>query len=147
MPRYTVEIDSNGTFWYKEGTNILHREDGPAVEHAEGTKEWWVNGKWHREDGPAVEHAEGTKEWWVDGKVHRLDGPAIEYANGYKCWYLNGKPHREDGPAVEHAEGTKEWWVDGERMTETEFLKRTQKTCQGKIVEIDGIKYRLTAVE
>ena len=29
---------------------------------------WLLNGKLHREDGPAIEYANGTKEWYVDGK-------------------------------------------------------------------------------
>jgi len=39
----------------------LHREDGPAIEWADGSKEWWINEKLHREDGPAIEWADGTK--------------------------------------------------------------------------------------
>jgi hypothetical protein len=27
-----------------------------------------MNGKWHREDGPAIEFADGTKYWYLDGK-------------------------------------------------------------------------------
>ena len=36
-----------------------------------------------------AEYANGSKEWYLDGKYHRVDGPAIEYANGSKHWYLN----------------------------------------------------------
>src|SRR3990170_2294797 len=56
------------TFYRKK----LHRPDGPAVENAGGSKEWWVDGKRHRVDGSAVEYADGSKEWWVDGQHHRL---------------------------------------------------------------------------
>ena len=28
---------------------------------------WYKKGKWHREDGPAVELANGYKEWWLNG--------------------------------------------------------------------------------
>ena len=38
------------------------------IKHADGTKEWYLNGKLHREDGPAIERADGTKEWWLNGK-------------------------------------------------------------------------------
>jgi len=62
---------------------------------------FFKNGKLHREDGPAIEFANGNKYWWIDGKRHREDGPAIEYNNGNKEWWINGKLHREDGPAVE----------------------------------------------
>ena len=69
----------------------LHREDGPAIESADGAKQWWLNGELHREDGPADESADGTKEWRVNGLRHREDGPAVEYANGHKEWWVNGQ--------------------------------------------------------
>jgi len=28
-----------------------------------------VNGKYHREDGPAFEYFDGTKDWWVNDKL------------------------------------------------------------------------------
>jgi hypothetical protein len=70
-----------------------------------GTKFWYLNGKRHREDGPAIETANGGKEWCLNDKRHREDGPAVEYANGGKLWYLNGELHREDGPAIEYVDG------------------------------------------
>jgi hypothetical protein len=60
-----------------------------------GTKMWWLHGKRHREDGPAVERANGHKEWWLHGKQHREDGHAIEYADGNKKWYLNNEPYAD----------------------------------------------------
>jgi antitoxin component YwqK of YwqJK toxin-antitoxin module len=56
-----------------------------------GNKYWYLNGLLHREDGPAVELANGTKQWYLNGQLHRTDGPAIEFKNGEKRWYLNGK--------------------------------------------------------
>ena len=32
-----------------------------------GVKEWRINGKLHREDGPAIEFANGNKEWYYKG--------------------------------------------------------------------------------
>jgi len=78
-----------------------------------GNKIWMLNGKRHKEDGPAVENANGCKLWYLHGEVHREDGPAVEYANGDKAWYLNGVWHREDGPAIERANGFKSWWLHG----------------------------------
>ena len=52
-------------FYYKDpGKTILHRLDGPAIEWANGAKEWFVNGELHRLDGPAVEYADDGKTWW-----------------------------------------------------------------------------------
>ena len=78
----------NYTIWYKEGTDILHREDGPAIEYANGDKSWYKEGKLHRLDGPACEYANGNKFWYKEGKRHRLDGPAIKWADGYTKWYV-----------------------------------------------------------
>ncbi|MDV7396463.1 hypothetical protein RZS08_34025, partial [Arthrospira platensis SPKY1] len=50
---------------------------------------WWVNGKLHREDGPAIEYADGGKVWYKNNKLHRHDGPAVEYASGNKQWFVN----------------------------------------------------------
>jgi hypothetical protein len=54
----------------------------------DGTKEWFLNGKYHREDGPAFERPNGEKFWYLHGNLHREDGPAIEYPDGEKCWFL-----------------------------------------------------------
>lgn len=88
-------IDSVGTKnWYDENGD-LHREDGPAKEHINGTKSWWIHGKRHREDGPAHESANGSKFWYQNGKLHRLDGPAIERLDDMdkesRSWYFEGR--------------------------------------------------------
>ena len=88
-------------------------------------------------------------EWLLNGKLHREDGPAVEGADGSKSWLLNGKLHREDGPAVECVDGTKSWWLNGIEYTEIEWKKEIKKlnlkknSCDGRIVEIDGKKYKL----
>lgn len=43
----------------------------------------------HREDGPAIEEADGDKFWYQNRLLHRLDGPAIEYVDGSKMWYYH----------------------------------------------------------
>ena len=42
----------------------------------EGTKRYYVNEVLHRDDGPAVEWYNGSKEWYKNAKLHREDGPA-----------------------------------------------------------------------
>ena len=66
MTTYQVTVDEYGTFWS-------------------------LNDKFHREDGPAIEFANGNKLWYQNGHIHREDGPAIEWASGNKIWYLNGQ--------------------------------------------------------
>ena len=87
----------------------------------------------------------GTKYWYKNDQLHREGGPAIEYTGGANFWYRNGQCHREDGPAIEWPNGFKTWYIDGECLTEEEFAKRTQ-SCEGKVVEIDGKKYKLMGV-
>jgi len=135
-PECTTDEKGNKKWYNKEGQ--LHREDGPAIEFADGTKFWFINNKYHREDGPAVERAYGTKEWWLNGVNYteeqwqkewwlngvnyteeqwqkELDKPKCttdEYGN--KFWKnKEGGLHREDGPAIEWASGNKEWYLNG----------------------------------
>ena len=61
-------------FYYKDGTTSSKYDSSKEV---------------HRTDGPAVEYADGTKAWYIDGKQHRIDGPAAEYSDGDKSWYID----------------------------------------------------------
>jgi len=98
---------------YQSSLLFLHRDGGPALIDADGTKEWWVDGKRHRLDGPAIESADGSKVWYKDGKLHRIDGPALEFKYGTNQWYVNGELHRHDGPAVEGVDGSNAWYLNG----------------------------------
>jgi hypothetical protein len=93
---------------------------------------------------------QGTTRWFSDDNLHRENGPAIEYANGDKEYYLNGERHRENGPAVEWTNGDKVYYLNGIKLTETKFNQKTKKTkkssCEGKMVEIDGVKYKLVSI-
>jgi hypothetical protein len=104
--KYDVLITNRGNkFYYKKGTGILHREDGPAIEHPDGSKEWWINGAIHREDGPAAEFSDGSKEWYINGKLHRIDGPAVVYPDGHRRFLApNNKKHTQ-------------WWIIGKRLS------------------------------
>lgn len=134
------DIVESGTYkiYYKKGSNIFHRLDGPAIK-THSRKEWWVYGIRHREDGPALVHMDsvcwynkglkhrvdgptvefdnGHIEWWLNDAVHRDNGPAIEYPNGCKLWYSKGALHRLDGPAIEYKNKPNQWWVGGIRFS------------------------------
>mgnify|MGYP003332584576 FL=1 len=107
----------------------------------DGHKEWYINGKLHREDGPAVEYANGDKRWYINDQLHRKDGPAIEYASGYKCWYINDQLHRKDGPAIEDAHGNNAWYLNGKLVTEQDVLNLSQT------LEIEGVKYSVAQIK
>ena len=86
------ELDINNFDW---GKAIFHREnDLPAIEHSDGSKFWYKEGKSHREnDLPATEWSDGTKSWWKEGKRHRDNGkPAIIRTGAKKEEYwVNGR--------------------------------------------------------
>jgi hypothetical protein len=139
-------------FKYTNGDTIhylngeFHREDGPAIDFAEGDKEWWLYGEcldfkswmfkvgekkmkkvkisklpngilYKYPDGKEIfKYIHGDTIYYLNGKIHREDGPAIERVNGDKEWYLNDKLHRENGPAVEFANGEKWWFLNGEGL-------------------------------
>ena len=45
MIKYTVEVYEQGDrYWYLN--DDLHREDGPAIEHTNGYRAWYLN--WHQ---------------------------------------------------------------------------------------------------
>ena len=88
----------------------------------------------------------GDKSWYLNDKLHCEHGPAIEWGDGSKSWWLDDKRHREDGPAIEMGDGYRSWYLNGELLTEAEFNKRMNKSCSGKVVEIEGVKYKLVEV-
>jgi len=59
------------------------------IINEKGTKCYYLNDLLHREDGPAVEWADGYKAWFINGEHHREDGPAIEWENGKREYFLN----------------------------------------------------------
>src|SRR5688572_6577352 len=68
--RHPERGNTDGKWWtLKDDANgVLHREDGPAIEMADGTREWWVKGLRHRADGPAYIWADGSEEYWMAGE-------------------------------------------------------------------------------
>ena len=95
--KYRIVVDEDGTRRYHNSAGDLHREEGPAVEYADGVTAWYQNNLLHRTDGPAVEWKNGGEEWWQNGQLHRVDGPAVEYANGQTWWFLHGQLCLEGG--------------------------------------------------
>lgn len=66
------DVNNRGSIRYRHPlTNLLHREDGPAVEYLTGVTEWWLNGSLHRLDGPAIVDNRGNPVCWaILGKVY-----------------------------------------------------------------------------
>jgi hypothetical protein len=45
MKNYTKKEIENGSVYYFNSENELHRIDGPAVEYLNGIRTWYLNGK------------------------------------------------------------------------------------------------------
>ena len=67
--------------------------------------------------------------------------------NGDKDWYVDDNLHRIDGPAIEDADGSKHWYLDGNKLTQAQWIEavKPKPSCVGKLVEVDGVKYKLVA--
>ena len=47
--KITKKVDEYGNICYYNEQGQLYREDGPAVEYADGTKVWYLNGEEYSE--------------------------------------------------------------------------------------------------
>jgi len=53
----------------------MREKKSSCLTYINGTKNWWMNtwclnGSLHREDGPAVEFADGNKAWYLNDKKY-----------------------------------------------------------------------------
>lgn len=86
-----VVIEINGTKFYYDDADIIHRTNGPAIILLNGTHLWFDKGKTHRVDGPATFNPCGIYGWRILDKSHRVNGPAWDYPNGKKLWCNMGE--------------------------------------------------------
>jgi antitoxin component YwqK of YwqJK toxin-antitoxin module len=123
---------------------------------------FYLNGERHNSSGPAFLrwYANGQLEheaYWLNGNRHNAAGPAFRrwWDNGqlyYESYLLNGTYHNAAGPAFRRwlANGQlacEEYWLDDERLPKAEWEARVKPApCDGKVVEIEGRKYKLVAV-
>jgi len=100
-----------------------------------------------------------NEEYFLNGELHRENGIAFKswYSNGNKCneqYFLNGELHREHGIAVKswYDNGNicvKQYFLNGEILTKEQFENRNNScsvSVSGKIVEIDGKRYKLKEI-
>jgi hypothetical protein len=62
---FVIYNDENNKIYFKDG--LYHCEEGPAFITREYEK-WYINNRLHRLGGAAVIRANGSQEYWVDGK-------------------------------------------------------------------------------
>lgn len=57
--------------WYIKGTYILHNEGEPAYETINAYKSWYQNDLLHRLDGPAVEHGNDRQDYYINNFYYK----------------------------------------------------------------------------
>jgi len=127
---------------YEQYRTITEQARQNPVIDEDGNKRWYNDrGELHREDGPAIEWVDGSKEWYINDKFHREDGPAAEYVNGGNRWYINDKLYRtipEWAAALFKYKGvTRETLKDMGRDYNT-FLNAVIGVMQGKYGDSDS---------
>jgi len=50
---------------------IFNIDEEERIEYQYGHKFWRRHDNLHRADGPTIEWADGTKEWWINGKENK----------------------------------------------------------------------------
>ena len=70
------------------------------------------------------------------------------YGNGGNVvWYNEaGEFHCEHGPAIEWTNGGKSYYLNNVPLTKESWEKRLKSPCSGKVVEYEGVKYKLEEV-
>ena len=95
--------------------------------YGDGSKRYYnEKGEYHRENGPAVEYADGSKLWYINDKLHREDGPAEELYNDEMGWFINDQRHREDGPAVKWVNGGEQFYLY-DKVVDEETVRKLGK--------------------
>jgi hypothetical protein len=160
---YRLEYE-NGIIEYINNNDRLHRTDGPAFEHPDGYKEWYVNGeqmtgeqfnRWRAKHNPIKEsRSENLKQLSSMEVPYRVDedgtetyktkdGYRVESDNGGNIFWFNnkGRRHRVDGPAVEFADGTKYWYVNNKqhRIDGPAYIDANG----GKVWWVNGKRHRI----
>ena len=92
------------------------------------TQSWSIfyfdsNGRRHCSHGPAINHGNRVKMWFVDGLRHREDGPA-HITNIGEIWYTKGLLHRLAGPAFTQREiNVEKYYIHGRQLSKKTFAK------------------------
>ena len=135
------EFHKNGKLKREEFFNSdgeRHNESGPAYRrwHENGQlarEEFYLNNKLHNEHCPAV------RRWHENGQLWR------------EVYWFNGNPHNESGPAYRRWDENgqlvcEEYWLDWHILPKAEWEAKVKPaSCDGKVVEIEGRKYKLVA--
>jgi len=78
------------SIFYYNSRGQFHNLYGPAVNHKNRTKMWYMNGVYHRENQPALTSPLGEL-WYYEGRLHRLTGAAFIHIEMGNRYYIHDK--------------------------------------------------------
>ena len=87
-----LKNDINTGYWsifYYDSDGKFHNLYGPAINHDNSIKMWYINGIRHRENKPALISPLGEL-WYYYGNLHRINGPASIHKNIGNIYYIHG---------------------------------------------------------
>lgn len=67
MKEYDIEKIGDVTKYYKKGTKVLHRTDGPAHIYPDPNRKYWVK-ELQPEGEPTVSLNRYVEEYWLEGR-------------------------------------------------------------------------------
>jgi hypothetical protein len=107
---------------------IIRDKNGNQI-YFENSERYWE--KWeHDSDGNVIYYETSTRSW-IKKKYNSI-GKAIYFENSDEYWYK--KEYDSKGYVIYYEDCF------------GKYVDRRPKPCADKVVEIDGIKYKLTAV-
>lgn len=140
---YVIRYHSNGrvyseTFYNEEG-NYHHPTRPAKTEYYDNGNEmyqhYYVHGVHHRDNNEPAYYS-----WRKNGGCDQV------------AYYKNGKLHNTIGPGyIRYGENGalihSEYYLNDVKLTEAEWKKKIKYPKIGEIVELDGVKYRLSPIE
>ena len=110
---------------------ILIEDSNGYATYYENSDDYWERYERHDSGNPTY-YEDSNKSW---KKWERdADGGVLYYEDSDGCWDRYERDANGGETYYENSYGTKEG------------TPRSAKTCEGKVVEVDGIKYKLTAL-
>ena len=163
------QVREYGSIWYTKENGLFHREDGAAIIHNDGTKEYYLDGHFYTRENYLKFLGMKTKTTFTIknqksliiktvnglGNFHSIDDAISSQDWDMKAWYFNGMLHRENGPAIIRADGTTDYYKFGKKIDiyanpelenkdskkEEPEQKDIKKIQTGDLVEFEGIKF------
>ena len=136
-PKFTFKIVNGNLYEYDANGKQIHYKSSNGYE------------SWIEYDGNDnlihYKDSDGFETW----REYDVNGNPIHFktSNGHEVW----REYDGNGNMIHYkdSDGYEEWYDSkGNHITKEQFDRvHSKPSCAGKVVEIDGVKYKLTVVE